>query len=63
MSKKNKVLPKTRPEWEKLQKERADILARLDGQKGYLGEFDRQGLAIRLVEVKRALNRLYRAQQ
>jgi hypothetical protein len=63
MAKKKSVLPKAPTEWEKLQTERETIVARLEGKQGYLGTFDRQAAAVRLVEVKRALNRLYAAKQ
>jgi len=61
MAKKKPVLPKAPTEWQKLQDERAAITDKLNGVRSYITAQDRAALAIRLVEVKRALNRLHAA--
>jgi len=63
MKKKPALLPRATSEKERLQKERAEITSRLSSTTVLIGTLDRQALAMRLVEVKRALNRLYAAQQ
>lgn len=55
------MLPKAPTEWQKLQDERAAITDKLNGVRSYITAQDRAALAIRLVEVKRALNRLHAA--
>lgn len=59
MARKRSIIPKAPTEWEKLQRERETIQARLANKLVFLGDLDRQALGLRLIEIKRALNRLY----
>lgn len=59
MKKRQKVLPKAPTEWERLQTEREQLQAILDKPERYYGSITRTTAAVRLVEVKRALNRLW----